>query len=1237
MPMIKDLFPDNLLATTKLNPAIIPGLAPDGLSGPNEFSGLTLEMVAKSVDTSGNSKEKADQACPTLFANLSSFVMNVNHYISMESAKLTAAEISRPGYQDYLEWQGLVAALALRNVCSVKGLKLSIQTVTLKNTDPVSACILRTMAKDDCFQYAVTYDPFGQPASGVLFYLCQKGTPFALFHPEVGLCPKKQYNHRIFENVLDWYDPQTGWKNLLDQNTPQSLLLEEFYRNRFAWWLKENGMTTAYNKCISTLPGYNVSVHASYTALASAPLLGAAAIDGIAAAANSPKATAIWGKKGSTILTAPMAYSYQGSIYPLPRLYTDKLFLANVGRDSRLICNVANGAMTVDKPLNFTSNGGYAVLDGFRPVAPFTRFGAEILASQCKLLDLKFTPETTQSGLKAVHVETQLRTPNDEVVTISRWYSCDQIRQGSLPYVMVWPCIPLPENAWKEYYATWSPSEYNAQSMLMRSNGENISPINQDLLRIEMNAGESNVINRAAAAGENKWTVWYNSEQFKYAVLSQLKEMGSSENETLGVIFVPYCRSVQLNDPDVTLVNKSIELAVDFGTTSTVVGFRVAGGAKQPLKYCDFSCTLTVEDEGAKQKVMQHRWLGTDKAIDTKIFTVAQLFDRADGTRGPDEDISSTAGKNRYYVDGRMFVVSGSLLQAYTNGRSGDNVFGSQKIINDMKFSAQTNPVNMHAAAVFLAGIYQYAVLYLLSKKFLPVDGIPYIQLRASYPNNVTLGALKQSWNYANQILSQTLETPYLAPSDPNNIIYYTEAEATTAYNSTPGIAVTFPHMISVDIGGGTTDIALKNLRKMLMIGSSDARHLSIRYAGREIMVESIVECYRRFAGEDGPETIKTAKHDAFRSLWSEGMEQLVGQFHVICEQNNGQDVPRQALVQDASLRMVVECLLAGGMNIGDPTFVPEHKMLRQVITLKFAVLMLTVADVIAQNLDIWNDKNGELFAPDNILSLDMVVSGTSAQMLQYIFNCSLTELDGKDALTASLPQVKNGIQLINFFIAAAIGKERLGDRQISFKFHVNPDVVQKREVCYGLLTMAQTKSNPSTDSTPLDSTLENPFKNPFTSLFEKEERDISESKGENAGPAVQSKPPVDSAQQEARDRANRREAAKRAIMSMSYSELMKFINDPLSAFMNYYNKNVVQYSVNASTTPIQKDGRPVENLPQMLNEITAGEYASIQMNVADHYVAYMAETEQAPYLKSLVKLYLINEMLNRQISKYQQ
>ena len=59
--------------------------------------------------------------------------------------------------------------------------------------------------------------------------------------------------------------------------------------------------------------------------------------------------------------------------------------------------------------------------------------------------------------------------------------------------------------------------------------------------------------------------------------------------------------------------------------------------------------------------------------------------------------------------------------------------------MNDMKFNHTMNVMNYHAASVFLAGVYMYAVLYLLKEGCVPAPNVDLVELRVSYPNDVVV------------------------------------------------------------------------------------------------------------------------------------------------------------------------------------------------------------------------------------------------------------------------------------------------------------------------------------------------------------------------------------------------------------------------------------------------------------------------------------------------------------------
>lgn len=264
--------------------------------------------------------------------------------------------------------------------------------------------------------------------------------------------------------------------------------------------------------------------------------------------------------------------------------------------DSRLTYNTPDGA----KQLDFSNADTLPELAHFVPVLPFTQSGAKLLEQGCMLKKVNITARSESGGLSGVHVEVHIQTPEGEFLPLSRFYSAEALIQGPLPYMMVWPWVPLPAGMWKKYYATWQKGSGDVYDVLKNGSGSDLSRMAE--VSLEMDGGVHRRIRRASS--NDVWDVYYRDEPFRYAVIKNKKA-------ELGTIFVPQCAPLK-GEP---LSGTAVPLSVDFGTTSTVCGLKLSDGKNVVLPYRDYSRTITVEDPAACKSVSNHHWLGTDRSV----------------------------------------------------------------------------------------------------------------------------------------------------------------------------------------------------------------------------------------------------------------------------------------------------------------------------------------------------------------------------------------------------------------------------------------------------------------------------------------------------------------------------------------------------------------------------------------------------------------------------------------------
>jgi len=1119
--------------------------------------------------------------------------------------------------QDFDEWQGMIAAVALNHIYSGAGLKLSIQPVHLEHVEAdktkhniVHRCILMEMDKDTAYKSAITRrDINGNPEEGYLFYICQNGAPFAIFHPEVGLAAMKQYDASIFAGILPWHkadeaDCHKAWLPVVDPLNPhEQTMLDDFCLSRVAWWAAQNDMLN-----------YQAFIRARLTDSNHVP----AAQPG-EAIANAVDIDSIWPGKGTSFGTSLMFYTDPNGVnYALPELFLSNMLLTAVDgqANNKLIYNVGNG---ITKPICFKGNP--AALERYAPVAPF-RQAFSALLQHCALEDMVFDANVIGNSLSEVKVAVTIRTNAGEKFTIRKTYGSDNLLRGKVPYMMIWPYIPLPKhlNLWKSFYATWE-DQSGGMSRILDRNGGDIADVYKLTFDFE-GQGVTNTVSRATAPADKAWKVCSGETPFRYAVLKGKRSERDPGLREMGMIFIPEYDRYDAYDTDgVNFVASPVKLAVDFGTTSTVCALRQLNhkeNAKIPLPFRDYSLTVTCEEESAKKTVDEQHWLGNladapNGEWAKKIFSVAQLFD-SDDVNKPSRASLAEADKQKLYRDARLFLVSGGALSNYVtgteNGQASRDPLKQQWIMNDMKFAKELDILNHHAASAYLAGIYMYAILYLLAEKVLPAAG-NYIDLSISYPNEVTLNALRMNWKYATNILNRMMDSRLTQAISSKH--YVDEATATSRYYRSSELDAARSRaicdgLVSLDIGGGTTDISITHKNHPKKIAT-----LSLRYAGREVMVTSLIQFFRRF--HSGAQI----SHDTFTKIWEKDDVTLRNQFLAQCgtEEKAAPSRPNlQAMTTNNSVRMCVEMLLSEGMKLENVDTDSDTPLLRQLIALKFFMMMRVVARSVRENIDLWRlpANNGqdpasmELEMINKKLTVWLSVSGTSAQMLQYIFDC---DMDGLSELRDDPYDSRKRacMDLLNLMFTEELRDVLKADESAKVRIMIDRDVKEKVEVCYGMLV--EDEGTPIAVGAP---------------------RNVIDL--DNIG----------NEEEEKRKRREKEEARQDQLRRYPISNLQAYLQDKLAEdgtveahgllhFIQKYERIYFSnnYAMNYGL------GDRIYRISALLNNFANEDaFQESRTQVSRKYARYMVEDEQQNYIDLLTSMYLVEEIIDWEMANCQ-
>lgn len=1185
---------DNLIACTNLNSKLVPGLAVPADKGPI-LSAAELFQIAECVLVNNLAPAPGadtSHARPTMLASVSSFVENVKaawDALAPGAAVGAFANLPANAKQDFAEWQGMIAAVALCNIYCGTGLKLSVSGMTLDTAaNAAMGCVLLEMEKDATYQAAVKVNPTTGTKQGTISYICQDGKPFAIFHPEIGLCPMKAYDPAIFDGVLPWYEKDAanchaGWK--------QDYKWDDFCLQRISWWARENNLLT-YNAYLTG--GVGVALPA---ALATANSV-----------ANANSVDAVWPGKGTSFGTAMMAYlDKAGNACRMPELFLDTMMISSIGdsKNNRMVFNTATG----EKPVCFNSDG--EKLAAYAPVPPFNRSIVELMES-CTFDDLAFHVTLDGKGqLSAVEAELVVNTPAGKFHA-SKTYGYDKLRLGRMPYLMLWPFVPMPSgmSLWKSYYATWH-DQTMGLTPLTGGDGRMIALVQEKLGYDWGNQGTTHTVFRPTAA-EQAWPVCVGGAPFRYAVLTGT-DPGTGIAKDIGLVFMPEYPTYPVSKGKMGAVT----LAVDFGTTSTVcaLGSTLFEGKPEiTLPFKDYSHCVTCEDENARNTVNTMHWLGSKEGgagwqWAQKLFSVAQLFEQAPPVI--DRQLLPQAANQEYYVDGRLFLVSGDAMVSLADAVAGNDPLKVQQIINDMKFNDGLDVKNYHAASIYLAGVYMYAILYLLEQKFIPTPGVNFVYLRVSYPNDVTKAALQNNWSYAQQILNRVMAPILTAPI--NTLSMYTEATAASAYQIAHAPAAFANTLVSLDIGGGTTDISISDNT----FHPGDVRNLSVRYAGREIMVSSLVEFYRKL----NPAVPAIIDGSAFSKLWDAGDPEAVklyNKFSMLCKsEDSGATIPfLHGLTNNSTLRMSVEMLLAKGMHMGPASDLNATNLPRQLIVMKFIMLMHVVAKTVKENIDMWKDADGNFVLVGNQLDINLSVSGTSAQLLQYVFDCSMANLVNlmTPAVLPATSPMAQCLNLMNTIFDEALRDELGANVHTSLRIHVDPNVAQKRDVSYGMLDPMIDALVPKTPAEAIGALMPG-FAAPA------------------AAPAA-----MNDAERQAKTADKQRE-----LHMYSTGDLDAYINGLKGEAGKVIKHGLMDYwkwyegIYFPTTTPTNRGLGP--NVTVMSSLMEPGQYTNFtnaKAEVARTRAAYMIEPEQAPYLDLITGMYMVEELLDWEIAMRQ-
>lgn len=780
-------------------------------------AGRGLVDISQRLPAQGN----ADHAIPSPIAHIKNF-----------KTKLDADDPAATA-----EWQGMLAAIALRQCC---GLNITVKTIQLGTA---ASTVLQRVLLDELSEYKDANWPTVQNAAGQdvpaseLYVFCLSGTPFAMLIPGMVICPFKNYPANLFDS-LAWC-PNGEWtsvaNNLGSVVGTLSIASQELY-----WYLDE--LETAF-KNYPAITKFKNSIPVPA---------------GIGVPTN--KIPPVGSLNAPGIFTADQQFSRLTAHCPPPpgapgNVFSDKVLVIvpqdNIYDQNNYQIDYNGSSLTPIKCSGLCTGGKYVYI--VPPVHPDVvksiQGGFSVIANLSAWVnndsiictfDLFFA-----NGMKISYKNT--------------YASTSIVWAADMPYISLWPNVDIP--TWKEYFVAvvnHDPKEpirgdQNLQAfnslISMKGcrritgtynavGGNHISNPELDVSVICADRVNSTSYSCSSEYGPRSFNM-IRSEGRPYAINLGYRDAGFQFS--LGCWIIPSNNTIKSNGVPAGIYN----IGVDFGTTSTNVYIRDTNGGVarsivapgkflldifNPYIYSNGNGTV---DNSVADFIQKYYLFGSETGDLNKIFTYGQKFSALDST--------GAAVAYKTNISGRYLAVDASFLASNASLRN-------TGIYYPLKFPEATGKAMTaidEARVHFLAHLLKCALLDAR------VSGATGVRVYFSYPFDEIKKKLSNDMAIVLQDLSDI--SGFNLPT----VHFETEAKSAGYYyiNVPGGVQGVSPNSgyVIIDIGGGTTDVSVWKDPN----GGTDAQLIdekSFFFAGDYLVRRSIVR------------TISSEKD--FRDLW---------------------------------------------------------------------------------------------------------------------------------------------------------------------------------------------------------------------------------------------------------------------------------------------------------------------------------------------------------------------------------
>lgn len=388
---------------------------------------------------------------------------------------------------------------------------------------------------------------------------------------------------------------------------------------------------------------------------------------------------------------------------------------------------------------------------------------------------------------------------------ISKEYSWkDTIKEVDNPLIVVWPNFKRPtlqgQNPWKAYYSfyrgNWSINEFYAKPFVQGEDGDK---------------KYSHYDNRGNIQSE-----YHKMEKFPEAMVCTARV----EGQDTAAGFIVLSQPADIKPQDVNW-----KVGIDFGTTSTSVYYSNAesqNAPKKPLVYSDLYLQIT--DVINKNLNLIYPMWNEFFPYDYEVGRVGQRTEFLSLFASFKAQI--TGNRIEPICEGHIRYINDPDRNKEDRAEDNQEEKQMQDVVGDLKWSYQTGD-NIRSTA-FLEQLCLQISAQAASQ------GVSGINWSFSFPTAFPLGERERFIANYNNIYARCNQVTGMGQVSNNK----TESEASAAYFIERMGGIRVRGFVSVDIGGGTSDIAY--WQQDQQENNSLRLQTSFKFAGRDIMLETL-------------------------------------------------------------------------------------------------------------------------------------------------------------------------------------------------------------------------------------------------------------------------------------------------------------------------------------------------------------------------------------------------------------